>query len=59
MSLFYFFLQDPFPWHQRVSFAKGIASGMVSWPLAKKKLAAISCDKRAHLSHSVGIKGHK
>lgn len=24
------FLQDPFPWQQKVSFAKGIASGMVS-----------------------------
>lgn len=23
--------QDPFPWQQKVSFAKGIASGMVSW----------------------------
>lgn len=22
--------QDPFPWQQKVSFAKGIASGMVS-----------------------------
>lgn len=28
-------LQDPFPWEQRVSFAKSIASGMVRWPLAK------------------------
>ena len=31
-------LQDPFPWEQRVSFAKSIASGMVSWPLAKTLL---------------------
>uniref|UniRef100_A0AAQ5YJG2 LIM domain kinase 2 n=1 Tax=Amphiprion ocellaris TaxID=80972 RepID=A0AAQ5YJG2_AMPOC len=29
---------DPFPWEQRVSFAKSIASGMVSWPLAKTLL---------------------
>lgn len=35
-------LQDPFPWEQRVSFAKSIASGMVSWPLAKTLLLLVT-----------------